>query len=546
MDNKSFDLVVVGTGTGMLAALAAAEAGLSVLLVEKSEYVGGSTALSGGGFWVPSNPMLTEAGAEDPMSEATKYLAAVTRGEAPEARWKSFLSHGAEAVKALARLTPLKFGHMTDYADYFPELPGGSTAGRAMEPKPFNARKLGADRGKLRPPALEAPFPMPVSGTSYKWLNLVARTPRGIFVAARLLGMGVGGLAIKREYIAGGGALAAGLYAGVRARNIPVWLESPLKELIVEDDRVVGVVVQRDGKDISVRAKHGVILAAGGFDRNEAMRHAHQSEKLDTDWALGNPANTGDAITIAQGIGADLAFLEEAWWFPAVPIPGPMPGTLLAERSLPGQIIVNQAGERFMNEAVNYMSAGKDLLAQDLPVWMIFDQRYRNRYVFGGSIFPRQSFPKEWYDAGVVKKADSLEKLAADLGMPALPQSVQRFNDLCASGHDDDFGRGDSAYDRYYGDPGIKPNPCLGPIDKGPYYAVQVVPGDLGTCGGVKADEFGRALRPDGTTIEGLYAIGNAAGNAFGRVYPGPGATIAQGLVFGYIAANHAAGRLPD
>ncbi|MBC2934294.1 FAD-binding protein [Nocardioides sp. zg-1228] len=547
MDNKSFDIVVVGTGTGMLAALAAAEAGMSVLLVEKSEYVGGSTALSGGGFWVPCNSMLAEAGAPDSMSQATEYLTAVTGGEAPEARWKSFLSHGAEAVNALRRLTPLKFGHMANYADYFPELPGGSAVGRAMEPKPFNARKLGTDRDKLRPPALEAPFPMPVTGSSYKWLNLVARTPRGIAVAARLLGMGVGGLAIRREYIAGGGALAAGLYAGVRDRNIPVWLDSPLKELLVEDDRVVGVVVHRDGKDISVRAKRGVILSAGGFDRNEAMRHAYQSEKLDTDWALGNPANTGDAITIAaQDVGADLAFMEEAWWFPAVPIPGPMPGTLLAERSLPGQIIVNQAGERFMNEAVNYMSAGKELLRQDLPVWMVFDQRYRNRYVFGGSIFPRQSFPQEWYDAGVVKKADSLEKLAAEMGMPALPQSVQRFNTLCATGHDDDFGRGDSAYDRYYGDPAVKPNPCLGPIDQGPFYAVKVVPGDLGTCGGVKADEFARALRPDGSVIEGLYAAGNAAGNAFGRVYPGPGATIAQGLVFGYIAANHAAGRLSD
>ena len=544
MDEYTYDLVVVGSGTGMLAALAAAQAGLSVLVVEKSQYFGGSTALSGGGFWIPNNPLLRAAGAIDSEERAREYLRNVTAGEVPEERWETFLTHGPAAAALLQRSTPLRFQWMTDYADYFPELPGGSATGRAMEPKPFNARLLGEDRALLRPPAMAAPFPMPVSGKSYKWLNLIARTPRGAMTTAKLLGLGVGGLAIRREYIAGGGALAAGLFAGLRAKDIPVWFDAPLKDLTLDNGRVVGVVVTRGDRDVTVRASRGVLLAAGGFDRNAQMRHAYQSEALDTDWSFGNPDNTGETIQIAQAAGADLAFMDEAWWFPAVPAPGPMPGTLLAERSLPGQIIVDQQGRRFMNEAVNYMTAGQILIKQDLPVWIVFDQRFRNRYLFSAGIFPRQALPKAWYDAGIAATADTLPALADALGMPELPTSVERFNLLAAAGRDDDFHRGDSAYDRYYGDPTIAPNPCLGPIDAGPFYAVQVVPGDLGTCGGVRADGFARALRPDGSVIEGLYAAGNAAGNAFGRVYPGPGATIGQGLTYSYIAARHAAGAL--
>ncbi|GAB2568944.1 3-ketosteroid-delta-1-dehydrogenase [Paractinoplanes abujensis] len=538
------DFVVVGSGTGMMAALAAAEAGLSVLIVEKSHYFGGSTALSGGGFWVPGNALLREAGVADSSERAREYLRHVTAGETPEERWQTHLAHGPAAVDLLRRRTPLRFQWMTGYADYFPELPGGSATGRAMEPQPFDVRRLGADRARLRPAALAAPFPMPVTGRTYKWLNLVARHPRGIVTAARLLGLGVGGLAIRREYVAGGSALAAGLFAGVRAAKIPVWFESPLKDLVIEDGRVCGVVVTRNGQDETVRAARGVLLSAGGFDRNRALRHEHQSPQLDTDWCLGNPENTGDVLPIARAAGADLAFMNEAWWFPAVPVPGPMPGPLLAERSLPGQIIVDQQGRRFMNEAVNYMSAGQIMIQQQLPVWMIFDQRYRNRYVFAGSVFPRQPLPRAWYDSGLAAQAPTLDDLAAQLGLTELPATVERFNAQAAAGRDDDFHRGDSAYDRYYGDPTIGPNPCLGPIDRGPFYAVQVVPGDLGTCGGIRADGFARALRPDGSVIEGLYATGNAAGNAFGRVYPGPGATIGQGLSFGYTAARHAAGKL--
>jgi succinate dehydrogenase/fumarate reductase flavoprotein subunit len=454
-------------------------------------YVGGSTALSGGGFWVPPNPLLAKEGIADSRERVRQYLTHVTAGETTEERWGTFLEYGADAVEALVRLTPLGFLHMAEY--------------------------------------------------------LVARHPRGIMTSAKMLGIGLGGMALRREYIAGGGALAAGLYAGLLQKGVPVWRNAPLTGLVVEHGAVCGVTVERDGAPVTVRARRGVLLSAGGFDRNAAMRHEYQSEQVDGSWSLGSPSLTGDAITIAaEQAGADTAFMNESWWFPAIPLDGPMPGVLLAERSLPGQIIVNQAGERFMNEAVNYMTAGQILIKEQLPVWMVFDQRYRNRYVFGGGVFPRQALPQAWYDQGVAHKADTLQGLADKVGLPNLTATVERFNLLAAAGRDDDFHRGDSAYDRYYGDPMISPNPCLGPIDKGPYYAVKVVAGDLGTCGGVRADGLARALRPDGSVIEGLYASGNAAGNAFGRVYPGPGATIGQGLTCGWIAAQHAAGRLPS
>ncbi|MGV8846712.1 FAD-binding protein, partial [Tessaracoccus sp.] len=240
------------------------------------------------------------------------------------------------------------------------------------------------------------------------------------------------------------------------------------------------------------------------------------------------------------------------WWFPSIPPAkkGGAPSVMLAERSLPGSMIVDSTGHRFFNESCDYMAAGQIILGfkdgekPHVPAWMIFDQKYRNSYVFGGAVMPGMKLPAAWYEAGIAHKGDTVDELADKLGIPGLVDGVARFNELAAQGHDDDFRRGQSAYDRYYGDPTNTPSPNLRPLTKGPFYAVQVVPGDLGTCGGVTADEFARALRTDGSVIDGLYATGNCAGNAFGHFYPGAGATIGQGLTFGYVAALHAAGRL--
>jgi 3-oxosteroid 1-dehydrogenase len=548
----AFDVVVVGSGTGLLAAVAAGELGLRVLVAEKSEYLGGSTAMSGGGFWIPGNSVLRDLGVPDSRDRASAYLDALVGDRAPRERRESFLDHGPAAVEVLRRNAPNSWQHMREYPDYFPEVEGGSPFGRAVEPKPFNLRLLGEDRAQLRPPGLASPIPMPVTGRDYRWMNLAARTPLGALTVARRLGQGVGGLALRREYAAGGQALVAGLILAARRQGVTLWTEAPLRDLVLDSGRVVGAVVERRGHPVTVRVERGVILSAGGFDRNAGMRHQYQSAVVDGEWSLGNPADAGEVIRIGQGHGAALAFMDQAWWFPAIPPAeaGGYPGTLLAERSLPGSIMVDGTGQRFMNEAVNYMTAGQIMLGQDddlpphLPAWIIFDQAFRNRYLFGAVVMPRMPLPKTWYQAGLAHRAATVAALGQQTELPGLAATVERFNLMAAQGHDDDFGRGNSMYDRYYGDPAITPNPNLAPLLKPPFYAVKVVPGDLGTCGGIRADEYARATRSDGSVIDGLYATGNCAGNAFGSYYPGPGATIGQGLVFGYIAAVHAAGKL--
>jgi succinate dehydrogenase/fumarate reductase flavoprotein subunit len=549
---EAVDVVVVGSGTGLMAAITAAERGLSVLVVEKSEYLGGSTALSGGGFWIPGNPMLTEEGIPDTRERASAYLDALVGDASPRERRESFLDHGPAAADALRRNVPNRFLHMREYADYFPELVGGSWIGRAFESAPFDLAMLGEDRPLLRPPAMASPVPMPVTGSDYKSMSLIARQPRGARAVATRLTQGLAGKARGRELSASGQALAAGLIVGARQRGVRWWTRAPLRDLVRENGRVTGVVVEREGRSVTVTARRGVILASGGFDHNLELRRRYQSDQLTEHWSLGNPANVGEVLQIAEQHGAALTLLDQAWWFPSLASPGDEPPTvLLAERSLPGSIIVDKTGRRFMNEAVNYMTAGQIMLGLDdgepphLPAWFVFDQRYRNRYPLGGgTVMPRLALPESWYQAGIAHKADTLDDLAVRVGLPDLPATVERFNVMAAHGHDDDFHRGESAYDRYYGDPTVTPNPTLAPLTSPPFYAVRVVPGDLGTCGGIQADHLARVVSADGDVIEGLYATGNAAGNAFGTFYPGPGATIGQGLVFGYVAAMHAAGAL--
>ncbi|GAA1226335.1 3-ketosteroid-delta-1-dehydrogenase [Prauserella halophila] len=548
--DTTVDLVVIGSGTGMAAALAADELGLETVIVEKTGYVGGSTALSGGAFWIPASSLLAGEGAVDSRERAEDYLRAVVAGTSPDERWQSFLHHGEETVRLLQRTTPMRFIWSKGYSDYHPELPGGSSAGRSCECRPFDLATLGAERARLRPTVLQSPMPMPITGFDYKWMNLMARMPRrGVPRVVHRVAQGIGGKVLGREYAAGGQALAAGLYAGVLRAGIPVWTETSLQQLITDGDRVTGVVLEQHGREVTVRARRGVVLAAGGFDHDIALRREFQSPALEPGWSLGSEGNTGDAIRLGRAAGADVASMDQSWWFPAVaPLPGRSPAVLLAERSLPGSLIVDRHGRRFVNEATDYMSIGQRILERERagdPVgdmWMVFDQRYRNSYVFAAELFPRMPIPDSWYDAGIAHRAEGPADLAGRTGLPveALTASVHRFNTLAAAGVDDDFGRGSSAYDRYYGDPTVTPNPNLRPLD-GPLHAVRIVLGDLGTCGGLATDGQARVLREDRTPFGGLYAIGNTAANAFGAAYPGAGATIGQGLVYGTVAARHAA-----
>jgi 3-oxosteroid 1-dehydrogenase len=549
--DTTVDLLVVGSGTGMAAALAAHEHGLSVLIVEKSSYVGGSTARSGGALWLPASPVLAEAGASDTTERAARYLDSAVAGSAPQQRSTGFLDQVSATVEMLRRMTPLRLFWARDYSDYHPEEPGGSAAGRTCECRPFDTSLLGEYRKRLQPGVMEASVPVPTTGADYRWMNLVARVPRkGIPTFAKRIGQGVGGLLLGRRYAAGGQGLAAGLFAGVLRAGIPIWTDTALRRLDTDGERVTCAVVDHGGREVTITARRGVVLAAGGFDHSMDMRWKFQSESLGANLSLGAKTNTGDGIRVAQELGADIHLMDQAWWFPAVaPVPGKEPAVMLAERSLPGCLIVDQNGRRFVNESADYMSFGQRLLELERsgsPVetmWIIFDQQYRNSYVFGATLFPRMRIPKAWYDADIARRADSLAELAAQIGVPVqgFTATMTRFNESACAGEDPDFGRGRSAYDRYYGDPTIKPNPNLRPLVKGPFYAVKMVLSDLGTCGGLKADERARVLREDGSVIAGLYAIGNTAANAFGTTYPGAGATIAQGLVYGYIAARDAA-----
>jgi 3-oxosteroid 1-dehydrogenase len=340
-----------------------------------------------------------------------------------------------------------------------------------------------------------------------------------------------------------GQALAAGLRAGLLAADVPVWLDTPLADLVIADGAVTGVRATRNGEQVLIRARRGVVIATGGFERNAAMRQRHQRPPVSTDWTTGAAGNTGDGIVAGQQAGAATALMDDAWWGPSIPLPGG-PYFCLAERSLPGCVLVNGAGQRFVNECAPYVDAvhamyeGHTPDNPHIPAWLVFDQRYRDRYVFAG-LPPRRPLPRRWQAAGAVLRAPDLAGLATAIGVDpaALAKTIERFNDFARAGRDEEFRRGDSAYDRYYGDPRCRPNPNLAPLERPPFYAAKIVPGDLGTKGGLRTDGRARVLRPDGTPLQRLYAAGNASASVMGHSYAGAGATIGPAMTFGYIAA---------
>jgi 3-oxosteroid 1-dehydrogenase len=540
------DVVVVGTGAaGMTAAITAAKLGLETLVVEKAPHFGGSTARSGGGVWIPCNEVLEQAGVADTPESAATYLKHIVGPDGDPELQAAFLEHGPEMLSSVLAACPLKLQWVRGYSDYYPEAPGGRPGGRSVEPRPTSARILGADRERLEPPYVAARGGLAITQADFKWLNLIARHPRGALTAARVGARTWLARARRTELLTMGQALAAGLFAGVRRAGVPVWFETPLVGLVTDGSgRVTGVRVVRDGAEVVVGARRGVILAAGGFERDEAMRQEYQQEPIGAGWTVGAAANTGDAIRLGRELGAGLALMDDAWWGPSVPLPrGPY--FLLAERSLPGCMLVNAAGRRFVNESAPYVDAVHAMYeahsaeAPHVPAWLVFDQRYRDRYLFT-SKGPRQPLPEKWFRSGVAVKAVTVEKLAADIGVPGdvLRASVTRFNAMAARGRDDDFRRGESAYDRYYGDPRNRPNPCLAPLVKSPFYAVRIVPGDLGTKGGLLTDARARVLREDRTPIPGLYAAGNTSALVMGRTYAGPGATLGPAMTFAYLAVK--------
>ncbi|WAC53976.1 3-oxosteroid 1-dehydrogenase [Gordonia sp. SL306] len=553
-EGETYDVVVVGAGAaGLSAAITAAASGLKTVIIEKSPYWGGSTSRSGGGVWIPNNSVLKRDGVDDTTDRAREYVHAIIGEHAPAERIDAYIDRGPEALDFLMKNAPLDLEWVKNYSDYYPEAPGGRLGGRSVEPRPFDARKLGDDLKTLHPQYTKAPLNMVVLQSDYRWLNTGLRHWRGPLRMAKVGSRFFWARSRGKKLIAMGAALAAELLLGVRQLGVPLRLNTGLTDLLTEDGRVVGVVAESDGATFPIHARHGVILACGGFENNAEMRRKYQREPIGSDWTTGAPSNTGDGISAGQKIGAAVSLMDDAWWGPTIPLPRG-PWFALSERSVPGTFIVNEQGQRFMNESLPYVEAVHQMYGGEfgqgegpgtnVPSWLIFDQTCRNRYLFAG-INARQPLPKKWLESGVVVKADTIAELAEKTGLPAdaLAATTERFNGFARSGVDADFGRGKSGYDHYYGDITNKPNPSLGAVAKAPFYAAKMVPGDLGTKGGIDTDASGRALRADGSVIDGLYAAGNTSAPVMGHTYAGPGATIGPAMVFGYLAALDAAAK---
>ena len=557
---SGWDVIVVGSGAGALtSALRAQDQGLSVLVIEKSDKFGGTSALSGGGIWIPMNPQIEGLGGEDNFDDVWTYVTTATRGTVPEARLRAYLETGPKMLRWLAERTRLTFHALPKYPDYYPNLAGSRPGYRTMEPSFFDAAKLGDSFDELRPAAIGTLLLGRVSMGQAEAGILFARAPGWMALTAKLLArywtdIGARLRGRRDRRLALGQALMGALRASLADRDIPLWLNTSFKELVVEDGRVTGIDVERGGKVERLVARKGVILAAGGFERNQEMRERYLPKPTQTTWTAAAPGNTGDTIRAGIAIGAATAFMDRAWWSPTVPMPGQDTSwAVMIERCAPGCVIVNAKGKRFANEAMPYLEFGDAMYADHaagngtVPAWMVFDARYRWKYAAGpllpAQISPDRGLPREW-EGDIYHKAESLDALAAKINVDAagLRDTVERMNGYAVTGKDLEFDKGGNVYDRYYGDPTNLPNPCLAALTKAPYYALKLNPGDIGTKGGLMADEYARVLSTEGAPIPGLYVIGNNAGALMGPSYPGPGSTLGPAMVMGYVAADHIAG----
>ena len=558
--DHSVDLVVVGSGAGAMAAgIRGKDLGLDVVLVEKGESYGGSSAMSGGVCWVGNNRYMSKYGLSDSDEETLTYLKSITKGEVPEEYLRTYVSESKRMVDYFAEKTHLTFDSLDKYTDYYPEAPGGKMGGRSMEPDPFDGSLLGDDFLQLRRPATSALILGKFMITArqakrFIILNFVGfvimawQILKFIFRAGKRSRFGG-----RDTFLTNGNALVGRLMLSLKDRKVPVWLNTPAEELVFENGRVTGVVVTKDGKPYRIEARKGVMLAAGGFDRNLAMREKYGPKPASIEWTAGNEHNTGDGIQMGQKLGADVGFMDEAWWTPVTQFPGVKSGwVLVVEKSLPGNLFINRNGDRFTNEAAPYvdvvvaMYEDQKKTQNTVPGWMVFDANYRKNYIAGpvgpGKAMPDNTLPRKLRNQFLVK-AGSVEELAQKIEVPAdkLKATIERFNGFAKTGKDLDFGRGDSASDRYYGDDRVSPNPCILPLTKAPFYAIPLFPGDLGTKGGLKTDVHARVIDTEGRVIPGLYAAGNNASSIMGRSYPGAGGTVGPALCFGFLGAEAAA-----
>ncbi|MEG1451462.1 FAD-dependent oxidoreductase [Brevundimonas sp.] len=555
--DKDVDVLIVGSGAGgLMSALVASHHNAEVLVIEKDALWGGTSATSGGGIWIPASDQAAAAGFNDSTDDAFTYVRKLSADNVPDTNIRAFVDNAAPMLRWMTANTAISY-QAFPYPDYHAENPGGSPTGfRTHMPLPIDGRVLGKDVASMR-------FASPAASLfgylnwhfdetyillfrAKGWWKHLAKslTRYWLDLPFRLTSR-------KDRRLTLGNALTGGLRDALNQRNVPLWLNSPMEELIHQDGKVIGARVRQNGQTLNIRARKGVVLAAGGFDKNKAMRETHAPLYPSTQFSGGISSNTGDSIRAGIEAGAATLNLQSTWAAPVFYVPGEDRGRLCTiERALPGCMMVAQDGKRYLNEAASYHIVGQQMARRQAatgdasPTWFVFDHRYRHAYPVG-PLYPIQ--PDWLHGKGVrsiLKKGRTVAELAKAIGVDpaALEHTIQTFNTHAANGSDPDFHRGEAAYDKMYGDPRVQPNPCLRPLDQGPFYAMPIYPGDIGTNGGMLTNDRAQVLDTEGQPISGLYAIGNNAASAMGESYPGAGVTLGPALTFGYLAARHLTG----
>ena len=560
MKRDGCDLIVVGSGAaGLAAACTAAALGLRVMILEASDRVGGTTAVSGGMVWIPANSKMQAAGISDSLTSAREYLARTVEGSCMDSRLSAYLERGDEAIRFLEAHTSLRLQPVPHYPDYYPDLPGASTGGRVLEPVPFDARTLGPDFRQLRDPLPEFLLlgGMMVSRKDLVVLRRVGRSPRALWHATKLATR----YAFQRlkahrgTTLVLGNALVARLFKSARDLGVDFTLESPVIGLITEGGTVVGVRTNQGGNEQRLHASHGVVLASGGISHHQDLRRHYVPAAAGSLSATVKSGADRSGAHLAVEVGARLSEAQAigelglAHWVPvsrfqrADGVPAVFPHTV-TDRAKPGLIAVDGHGRRFVNEAKSYHEFVKaQLRASDtrIPAWLICDKHFLWKYGLG-RIRPFALSVRREVQNGYLKQGDTLDKLAMQLQLPSeqLIKTVLDFNEQARNGVDPTFGRGSDAYQRHLGDGDHKPNPCIAPVEQAPFFAVSVSPADLGMAAGIVTDDRARVLSRDGQPIPGLFACGNDMHSVMNGAYPGPGITLGPALVFGYIAASQA------
>jgi len=556
--DREVDVLVVGTGNGALtSALCNWEMGTrDVLIIEKTDKVGGTSATSGGGIWIPANHYAKACGAEDSAQDAKKYLMGTLFGEdVPEEMIDAYIEQSPQMLKFLADRTDVVYESLEHYPDYYTNYEGAKSGHRSLEPKPIDMSELGDDWKNLRWTHHMMRMFGRIHFTQVEAHTIMTQAPGWKSLLAKMLLGYVTDIgwrfrtSIDRRLCTGSAGIAR-LYLSVKKRAIPLLFNTRLISLVEESGRITGAVVEQGGQTLRIGTLKGVVLGAGGFEKNQTLREQYLPAPTNTDWSAGNPANEGDALLAGLSIGAKTRLMKDAWWTTTLCVPGePTPRLAIMEKSFPGSCVVNRAGERFANESQNYMAFQKDLFAThseaspNAPAWQIFDARFRRNFMVGplmtAAMKPDWQIPKAWFETGFVAKANSVRELAEQVGIDpqGLETTIAKMNRFAETGTDEDFHRGESAYDRYYADPTIKPNPCLATIDEGPFYAMRIEAGDFGTLGGLDTDVHGRVKLEAGGVLEGLFAVGNCSA-AILPTYPGPGATLGPAMTMAYQSAK--------